>query len=213
MGALKTEVNRFREWANTISPEHHSGEWECGYERWADLYDAVLISMADGPPEAWTDEALQDILYAVARDNEDEYLASEIRLRHPATLIALARAVSTGGEADAKWQLAEQLGHLGGSGGEVEQILLILVRDQEEHVRRRALRALTRIGSPEAERLALDAWRRPDEHQKYARIMALTCLHRISSQHLGALLDEADRDERPYLRNCAGRIRRGESDL
>ncbi len=209
---LMTEVGQFREWADSYPPGPRSGEWKCDYGAWIDLYDAVLNYVAVSAPEAWPDEALQAILYALARDNESEHLAEEICLRHPATLVALGRAALARGEPDAKWQLAEQLGHHAHDGDEAERLLLILARDESEYVRRRALGALVRVGSPAVERLALDAWHRPDKHQEWARMMALDCLQRIGSPHLDRLLAEAERHERQHLRDFAKRIRQNRAD-
>ena len=88
---LIAEVGRFRTWASSYPPGPRSGEWECDYGQWNDLYDAVLGHVAASPLEAWSDEQLQAILYALARDNESQHLAKEIGLHHPATLVALAR--------------------------------------------------------------------------------------------------------------------------
>jgi hypothetical protein len=206
---LMTEVGRFRTWASNHFPGPRSGEWECDYSHWDDLYAAVLSHVAASPPEAWSDEELQAVLYALARDNESEHLAEEICLRHPATLVALANAALVRGEPDARWQLAEQLGHLGHAGDEAERLLLSLASDEAEYVRRRALGALVRVGSPAVERLALDAWHRQDEHQEWARMMALDCLHRIGSPHRERLRAEAEQDERQHLRDFARRIPQG----
>jgi hypothetical protein len=205
---LITEIDRFREWADRSFPGGRSGEWECDYDHWDDLYDAVLKYVTASPPEAWPDEVLQAILYGVARDNESEHLAEEIRLRQPSALIVLAKAALAGGERDAKWQLAEQLGHLRG-GGEAERLLLLFACDKDEYVRRRALGALVNVGSEAVERLAIEAWHRPDEHQEWARMMALDCLNRIGSPLLDHLLEEAQQDERQYLRDFSKRIRQG----
>ena len=209
MADLMTEIGRFREWADSYPPGRRAGEWECDYGHWSDLYDAVLNYAAASPPEAWSAEALQAVLYAMARDNECQHLALEVRVRHPSTLVALARAALARGEPEAKWQMAEELGNLGHKGGEAERLLLILARDEHEYVRRCALGALARIGSPAVERLALDAWHRSDEYQEWARMMVLDCLDRIGSPHLEHLLAEAERDERQHLRDFAKRIRQG----
>lgn len=210
MADLLAEVDRFREWAGSDPPGPRNGERECDYGHWDDLYAAVLDYVAASPPGSWPDEALRAILYAIARDNECQYLAREIRIRHRGAFVALARGAPSRGEPDARWQLADGLGHLGGEGGETDQLLLVFAHDEDEYVRRRALGALARAGSPAVESLALAAWHRPDEHQEWARMMALDCLRRIGSPHLGPLLAEAERDGRRHLRGFAGRIRRGQ---
>ncbi len=218
MADLMAEVGRFRTWAGSDPPAtrsreqtlyHADGEWECDYPHWPELYAAVMEHVAASPPEVWSDEQLQAVLYALARDNEGERLGEEIRLHHPTTLIALAKAALLDGEFEARWQLADQLGQLERDLGEVERLLLTLVRDEDEYVRRCALKSLARIDSPSAEQLALEAWHKPDEHQEWARMMALDCLHRIGSPHLERLLAEAARDERQHLRDFARRIQQG----
>lgn len=213
MSALSTEVKRFKVWADASHPvEQRHGEWECDYNAWGAIYDAFGQFISSRPFELYSVDEVEDILYILARDNEMEHLSEEIRRQCLETLIALARAAIEIGERDARWQLAEQLGHLGRLGGEEEQLLLTLVRDQEEYVRRRALSALARLGSSGVEELALAAWSRPDENQEWARMQALWCLHRIGSRYLEPLLAEAERDGREYLRGFAARVRRGDVD-
>ena len=208
---LLPEVERFEEWATAIPPERRRGEWECDYGRWGDLYDAVLEFVDALPFTSWSPEEVRAVLFAVARDNEIEHLASEIRSRKPKTLIALARAALKAGERDAKWQLAEELRQLG-QRGEPEHLLLALAHDEDEYVRRRSLKSLARLGTPEVEELALAEWQRPDDNQQWARMMVLWCMHRIGSQHLAPLLAAAEEDEREYLSDFARKVKRGEVD-
>ena len=205
---LAAEVGRFRAWAGTYPRAGQYGEWECDYDSWPCLYDAVLAFVADCPFESWSDAELRAVLYAIARDNEMQHLASEIRQWHPELVEPLARAALRVGERDDRWQLAVELGRLG---AESESLLLEMARDEHEHVRRHALQSLLRIGSPAVEELALDAWHRPDPDQEWARMMALYCLQKLGSPRLEPLLADAERDSRLYLRKYAERIRRGES--
>ena len=210
MAALMLEVARFREWSKAYPPGARYGEWECDYSHWHDLHNAVLELFRSRPFESWSADELEAVLYAIARDNEIQYLARELREHHAELLIPLAAAATEMGEEALKWQLAEELGQLGQAGGEAERLLLLLARDEGEYVRRRALAALARIGAPATEELALAAWHRPDENQQWARRMALWCLHRIGSPHLAQLLDDAERDERPHLSAYARGLRKGE---
>ncbi len=207
-----SEVARFHEWATTTPPERRRGEWECDYPWWSELYSAVLGFVDAVPFANWSTDEVAAVLFAVARDNEMEHLASEICSRQPDTLVALAQAAVESGERDAKWQLAEQLGQLAHGGGQAEPILVTLACDEEEYVRRRSLKSLARLGSPAVEKLALAEWQRADENQDYARMMVLWCLHRIGSPHLAPLLEMAAQDMRMYLSKCAERIQRGEVD-
>jgi hypothetical protein len=210
MTALMLEVARFQQWAKAYPPGARFGEWECNYADWAPLYEAVLVFVRTRPFESWSAEELEAVLYAIARDNESQHLVGQIREGHAECLVPLAEAAVEMGEPDAKWQLAEELGDLGQAGGEAERLLVRLAGDGAEYVRRKAGQALARIGSASAEEVALAAWHRPDECQQWARMMALWCLHRVASPHLTRLLDDAERDERPYLSAYAKRIRNGE---
>lgn len=107
MVELKSEVARFQQWPSSLLPEHRYGEWECNYDRWSEFYSAVLGFVDAVPFADWKSEEVQAVLFAVARDNETQHLACEIRSRKPETLVALAAASLKIGERDAKWQLAE----------------------------------------------------------------------------------------------------------
>src|SRR5689334_6373400 len=105
-------VSRFREWAGAYPRARRYGEWECEYKSWPALHDAVLGFVDSRPFDSWSESELRAVLYAIAHDNEIQYLAQEIRQRHPDLLCPLARAALGIGERDDRWQLAEELGHL-----------------------------------------------------------------------------------------------------
>lgn len=208
MADLMTEVGLFQAWADACLPAGRYGEWECDYNSWPLLHSAVLEFIASRRFESWSEAEIRAVLYAIARDNEIQYLAREIRERNPELLEPLARAALRMGEQGDRWQLAHELGWL----GEVsEPLLREMVRDEHEYVRRQALRSLLRVGSPAVEENALAAWNRSDENQEWSRMMALYCLHKVDSPQLEPLLAEAEREGPQYLREYAGKIRRGES--
>ena len=211
MPDLMTEVACFRQWADAY-PSKWSGEWECDYQEWGRLYEAVLEFISNRPIESWSADESAAILYAVARDNELQHLSGEIRCHHPKALIGLARAVTEAGEPVAKWQLAEELGQLGSCGDEVESLLKRFVNDENEYVRRRSLQSLARLNSLGLEELAMAEWDRPNQDQQWSRMGVLWCLHRVGSPHLEAKLVEAEKDDRPHLSGFARRVRRGEID-
>jgi HEAT repeat protein len=212
MAELLTEVNRFKKWADAYPPGPRSGEWECNYPDWEPLHAAVLEFLNCRPVVAWSAQEREAVLYTLARDNEIQYLAREIRKRGPATLLRLAQEATRTGEGDAKWQLAEQLGQLQTDGSAAEPILLQLAGDENEYVRRRALMALARLGSSAVEELGLREWQRPHEDQQWMRMAVLWSLHRVGSPLLPGLLEEAERDSRTYLRDFAERVRQGQVD-
>lgn len=210
MTGLTSQVKCFQKWADAYPPDCRYGEWECDYPDWKSLYEAVLEFVADHPFGEWSTEQLEAVFYALARDNECQYLAEQICERHHETLIELAAASISLGEPDAKWQLAEELGQLQSSRGRTEKILLDFSRDTDEYVRRRALMSLARIESGSVEKLALATWHQPHKNQQWSRMAVLWSLHRVGSSHLEPLLAEAELDSRPHLSAYARRVRQGQ---
>jgi HEAT repeat protein len=149
------------------------------------------------------------VLYAIARDNELEYLAGVIAERHRELLVPLAWAAIEHGERDDRWQLAQQLGRIGQADEAAENVLLALVRDQCEYVRRMALCALARISSPHTESESLRVWELPDVDQQWARMMVLWCLDRVGSPMLQQLLVSAEQDARNHLLAYAQKVKHG----
>jgi len=145
---------------------------------------------------------IDDLIYVIARDNEIEYLV-EYLARSEASLILLARHIASSTESDAKWQVANRLGSVKALKSEAEELLLWLVKDDTEYVRRRALLALGALGSGYAESLAEQAWLSGDEYQQ----MAALEVFKLAGSHL--LLPYAQRalqDSRPFLVAFANRI-------
>jgi hypothetical protein len=204
--ALLVEVALFQEWAKVSFPDGGYGEWEWDYGAWDKLYPAVFEFMAAHPFSAWTQEEISAVLYALARDNEAELLAGDLP---EDLLLQLTQAAIACGEQAVRWQLAVQLGERAVKSEKSERLLLALAHDENEYVRRRALSALTSLGSPAVEDLSLEMWERADPSQEYSRMMVLSCLQKIASPKLEALLAEAEKDTRPYLRAAAERIRQG----
>ena len=107
--SINAEVNKFKNWANHFPQQERLGEWECNYEDWDSLYRAVLEFLSSSKEGEWTDSEISNLLYAIARDNEMEYLAKELA-RDTDKLLKLTFHAIQSSESDAKWQLAVQLG-------------------------------------------------------------------------------------------------------
>lgn len=200
--SLSQEIDKFKAWAANYPIEQRYGEWECDYEEWDTLYKAVRSFLASSPIEKWSPAEIDDILYAIARDNEIEYLINEIK-ENPNVLLKLSSLALSSSESDAKWQLADRLGHLSSRAQEAEALLLEFVNDENEYVSRRALLALGNLKSPKAEELAEQAWNSGHEYQ---RIAALSVLKAISSQKLPIYVRKAIEDGREYIVHNARRI-------
>lgn len=202
--SLRTAVADFRTWAENVPASQRSGEWECHYERWHELYAETEAFIEESEHEDWSPADKRDLLYVLARDNEDGIIADALR-RRPEMLVAAARdalsaASSDEGDFDARWQLAAMLGELGVLTSEIEALLLRFVADEHEYVRRHALLALASIGSRKTERHAVAAW---DSGEIGQRIAALAALHQVGSALLQRYLDLAFEDGTPPLVTAA----------
>jgi HEAT repeat protein len=134
---LEHEVARFRAWDDALSNEGRSAEWETYYENWGALYQACREYL-NTPLNTWSDEGIQLLLYAIARDNEGEIIIDELTQEQ---LVTLSAAALESAEMDAKWQLAMALGRYPLC-AENDALLSRFVQDPHEYVRRRALLAL-----------------------------------------------------------------------
>jgi len=131
---LGNEIERFKHWATTRDPltaKYFPSEWECDYPHWGEMYEAVRIAI-DGE---LNERLAQDILYALARDNEDEFILEMLEER-PKKAIYLAEQAIKFPDREARWQIAVVLGRIGSK--DADRILANLEQDEDEYVRRRA---------------------------------------------------------------------------
>ena len=161
------EVAKFKEWADLYPIHHRTGEWECEYDQWPPLWAAAIAVLNSLESSKWMNECCENMLYAIARDNEAGYIAGELEAR-PGVLFELARIAVDSSEPDAKWQLAARLGMLTTDRDEAERLLLRFVDDHNEYVSRRSLIALGTLKSIHAEALAERAWLTGHEYQRIA---------------------------------------------
>jgi HEAT repeat protein len=197
--SLHSEVEKFKAWAAIYPRANEYGEWECAYENWPDLYAAALHVLEISKPEAWSEEISNDLLYAMARDNECEILIDKLA-EIPSVLFELAKMAIHSQDPDAKWQLADRLGSLNSRQAEAETLLLGFVVDENEYVRRRALLSLGTLKSTKAEKFAVKAW---DSNHEYQRMAALSVLEAISSAKLPEYIEKAMQDGREHLVHSA----------
>jgi HEAT repeat protein len=195
LASFRFEVALFRVWANSLPAAERRGEWEERYERGNTFRKEAMLFLETGDWTTWTEEVIEDVLYAIARDNEEEnliYIVAEA----PECLLMLALVSVAKGERDARWQFADFLGEVFVGEPRAEEILLLLLRDDDEYVRRRALRSLARVGSTQTEHYCKIAW---DSGNQYQRMMALEALHIIRSELLSTYLAQAMADSSTYL--------------
>jgi hypothetical protein len=191
---LHRETNKFKEWAKSY-PGVKSGEWECDYGKWDEYYETCIYLINNKAQKSLTDIEKSDLIYAIARDNEQEYLI-DIVAKNETLLFSLCEASIGFSENDAKWQFASRLGEVRNDVRYAEKLLLKFVNDTNEYVSRRALLALSELGSSQTEKFCIRAW---GTNHEYQRIAALSSLKTIESKMLPEYLNKAYKDGRKYI--------------
>jgi hypothetical protein len=197
---LANQIARFKEWA----PFHEGtyGEWECDYQYWDELWAAAEESMkcfAHEPPDIRTSN---DLLYAIARDNEIERLRDELA-KYPELLRHLSRFGVDSPEWAAKWQLVVSVADV--QLPDAAELIRPYLADSNEYVRRRSLLAIAPFSPVEAEEIA-KAWM--DEDYEYSRIAGLHVLDMVNSDLLPFYLERHATDLSQYVRSNVDGIRR-----
>lgn len=199
MPELHGQVSKFKHWAATT--DKRSGEWECEYEHWHDLYasasDAIAAYRDGSIPNAEAD----DLLYALARDNECEHIR-ETLLASPELIATLAKRVIISGDADAKWQIAISVAEA--QLPNAADLMRPFLTDADEYVRRRSLMTFAPFAPKEAEVLAI---KNLEDEFEYTRIAALHVLHTVRSDYLDASLDRLASDSNRYVRQNVEELR------
>jgi HEAT repeat protein len=190
-----TEVEKLREWIESVPMEKRTSEWETLYEDWPRLTKAFCDFLDFNTHKDLDERATELILYALDKDDEDEAIMWELKQR-PFYLLKLADAGLQLGGRNARWQLAAALADMPKNNQRAEDLLELYFNDDDEYVRRRALLALGHRGSSKAESFAYKAW---DSGEEYARIAALEVLDSIGSPTLQTYLALAKGDGRKHL--------------
>jgi len=198
--SFREEVARFREWA---SPHEGSyGEWECDYEHWDALWSATEEMMAECAADLPDEGTSDDLLYAIARDNEIERLRREL-VKYPVLLRHLALYAVDSPDADAKWQIAVSVADA--QLADSADLMRSYLTDEDEYVRRRSLLAIAPLSPKEAEEIA-KRWM--DEEFEYSRIAGIHVLDLVNSESLGSYLSKHASDPNQYVRSNVDEIRR-----
>lgn len=143
MNVLAQQVAKFRHWAESSGFHPGSGgEWECDYPDWQQLYAAVEYLLESTRDRILLPDELELLLYALARDNEDERILETLE-QFPGTALQVAHAALGYPDADARWQSAVLLGRI--STPKAASLLQCFVSDEAEYVRRRAGFALQEL--------------------------------------------------------------------
>ena len=206
---LFQEIELFSSWAKNLSnipEEERSGEWECDYKDWSNIYKYFEDFLSTYDSADWTDEIKNRIIYIIARDNESEIL-SEILSKFESALISLAQFSISSELPEAKWQLAINLSNLQNK-NIANELLEAFVNDPNEYVNRRALVELAKNKSDKTEYYCEKTWNRNvyGKMDEYQKISVLYALNEIQSSLLEKYLTLAKKDGRDYLLQNANQI-------
>lgn len=205
MFSLDQQLKRFQRWADQNAPDgalRDSGEWECEYPYWPELYSAVRSVLAQ-PLLSRPEE--DQVLFALARDNEAEVIL-DLLTSFPTHVLALATRSLQSAHPDARWQAAVALARA--APPDAIPVLRLFLSDTDEYVRRRALLALGRLDASFAEEIALQ-WL--SASPEYSRMAALVVLQIVGSPRLEAALSALNGDPSEVVRNRVHLIRAGHS--
>ncbi len=152
MNSLAEEIAKFKKWAelyrqpNYAGPRDYGAEWECDYQHWQEIYVAVEELLESAARRSLTDSELELLLFALARDNEDENIL-ELLEKYPSAASQIAKAALGYIDKDARWQAAVLLGRI--RAPDSASLLKRFLTDEVEYVRRRAGFALEELEATE----------------------------------------------------------------
>lgn len=201
-----TEVARFQKWAEQVPSDGRSGEWECDYPYWDDLYSAWRLLRGSTRLQTWSEPLVRLFLYALARDNENRWIIRDVsELGNECVVIVSSWALAYG-EPEAQYQCAEALGHT--ELMVAESLLLRFAESQDEYVRRMTLDSLAALNSTHTERLALQLWEETTEDCPWSKMMVLSALSRVGSTQVDGLVEKAKCSEDRDLAEFAAKLAR-----
>ena len=206
-------VQRFKNWAETNYPEitedNDNGEW-CFCTEFDEMYSAAVDMIKNYPASAADEQIIDDLLYAIARDNEAEVIVGILE-DHSDWFSLLCRACLSTEYTNAKWQFAKGLRNYSGD-DELKELIFEFLAVDNEYTERMALQTLAYIDPQQAEKYAEEFWDRGKYAEgtyeiEYQRIMALHVLYQIKSDSLEKYLEIAEKSDYQHLKSNAEEIR------
>jgi HEAT repeat protein len=165
--SLETELTKFWEWADmtpdTYIEERGLGEWEAEYPEWDTLYKAANEALAQLNQEFNHDMA-QLLVHALAIDNEAGVVLKTVEEKMENKLRFVRKAVYSN-QPQARWQMAELLGHAEVEGRE-KMLLHLINSEPDKYVIRRALLSFSKVNHAKAAELAQQYVRDSDPFMK-----------------------------------------------
>ena len=173
------------------------------------MRDAAIVVISCNDIRCADDELVDNLLYAIARDNESEIIADEL-IKYPEWFQLLTKKSIGSKYINAGWQFAKRIGECKECD---KQLIFCFIESEDEYTSRMALGALADIYPDKAEEYAEMFWNRgkyaegtyEDEYQK---IMVLTVLQRIGSSKLKEYIERAMKFDYKYLTEWAEEFRK-----
>ena len=206
---LHIKVNAFKSWTKSNYPEitedNDNGEW-CFCDEFDEMTSYALSIIQECPTANATKQIIDDLLYAIARDNECETIIDELTA-HNEWFSLLCRHSLKAHYTNAKWQFVKNLCNYNGNDN-IHELVYDFLTVEDEYTERLALKALADIYPEKAEEYAIDFWNRKKyKNDEYQKIMVLHVLYQIRSPKLYYYLEIAEHSNYEYLKINAQEIR------
>ena len=205
---LHIKVDAFKIWAKINHPEitedNDNGEW-CFCDEFEKMYVYALNVIQKCPVSNATNQMIDDLLYAIARDNECEIIV-QVLGDYNEWFELLCRNSLKAPYTNAKWQFAKRLKDYKGD-DDLKKIIFEFLSTGDEYTERLALQSLAYIYPEQAEKYAIEFWNRNKyEYDEYQKIMVLHVLYQIHSTNLETYLKMAENSCYEYLKINAQEI-------
>lgn len=210
---LHNKVQLFKKWVKTTYPDiteyNDNGEW-CFCKEFDDMFSSAMELIQKAPASLADDQMIDDLLYAIARDNECEILVQETgKLNDWFSL--LCRKSLQSPYTNAKWQFAKELKNHRNN-DELKELIFDFLSTGDEYTERMALESLAFIEPEQAEKYAILFWDREkyaegSYEDEYQKIMALHVLYKVNAACLDKYLRLAEESNYHYLKMNAAEIR------
>lgn len=184
-----------------ITEENDNGEWAF-FKEFDKMCSAYLSIVKNYDSQIATKPLINDMLYAIARDNEASIIIKET-IKYPTWFELLCKECIGTEYINTQWQFAEQLGNYH-SESDAANLLFRFIESGNEYTERMALQSLCEHFPKEAEKYAVKFWNREIyEADEYQKIMALYALNRIKSPLLNEYIAKAYKTDYHYLKQWA----------
>jgi hypothetical protein len=197
---FRKELDEFWIWQEFTPQEYASGVKylkceEFYYPHWANLMlfaDRSIKLIKDGERSPVLINLLLEIM---AIDNEDEIVMEHCeQLLDTEAIKFLCQVALDFPMHETRWQIAELLGR--SNSDNCKKFLLLLIKDENKYVQRRALISLSRIYPEKAEEISIEKLTDSDD---YLRLVSLRILRELKSKHLIRAIKILENDNFEYV--------------